>query len=102
MELEAGCFFISVEALNSSHFGLKVSRRAQESMASHNLAHRRVSSEADSVKVILRKQQEQCMLESRAVKEPQDKVTEGHFLEQGAFQASSRRGSIAARGGDGS
>ena len=104
MALEAGCFFISVEALNSSHFGLKVSRRAQESMASHNLAHRRVSSEADSVKVILRKEQrEQGVLEFRALKEPQDKEIEGHFLEQqGAFQATSIRGFIAARGGGGS
>ena len=81
MALEAGFFFISVEALNSSHFGLKVSRRAQESMASHNLPHRRVSSEAGSVKVILRKEQrEQGVLESQ--KEPQeDKVIEGHFLD---------------------
>ena len=105
MALEAGCFLRSAEAWDLSHFGLKVSRRAQESMASHNLAHRRVSSEADSVKIILRKEQrEQGVLELQALKEPQqDKVIEGHFLEQqGVFQAGSSRGFIAARGGGGS
>ena len=103
MALGAGCFFISAEVGDLSHFGLKVSRRAQESMASHNLPHRRVSSEAGSVKVILRKEQrEQGVLESQ--KEPQeDKVIEGHFLEQqGVFQAASSRGFIAAGGGGGS
>ena len=101
--LEAGCFLKLAEAWDSSNFGLKLSCRAQESMAFHNLAHRRVSSEADSVKVILRKEQrEQGVLESQ--KEPQeDKVIEGHFLEQqGVFQAGSSRGFIAARGGGGS
>ena len=104
MELEAGCFFISVEVGDLSHFGVKQSRRAQESMASHNLPHRRVSSEAGSVKVILRKEQrEQPVLELQALKEPQDKVIEVHFLEQqGVFQAASIRGFIAARGGGGS
>ena len=103
MALGAGCFFISVEVGDLSHFGVKQSRRAQESMASHNLPHRRVSSEAGSVKVILRKEQrEQGVLELQ--KEPQqDKVIEGHFLEQeGVFQATSSRGFIAARGGGGS
>ena len=100
MALGAGCFFISVEVGDWSHFGLKVSCRARESMAFHNLPHRRASSEADSVKVILRKEQrEQGVLEFRALK---DKVIEGHFLEQGVFQADSSRGFIAARGGDGS
>ena len=71
MELEAGCFLKLVKVGDWSHFGLKLSRRAQESMASHNLAHRRVSSEADSVKVILRKEQrEQGVLELQALKEP--------------------------------
>jgi len=102
MALEAGCFLKLVESGDLSHFGLKVSRRAQESMASHNLPHRQVSSEAYSVKVILRKEQrEQGVLELQ--KESQDKVIAGHFLEQqGVFQASSSRGFIAARGGDGS
>ena len=103
MASEAGFCLKLVESGDLSHFGLKVSRRAQESMAFHNLAHRRVSSEADSVKVILRKEQrEQGVLGSQ--KEPQeDKVIEGHFLEQqGVFQAASSRGFIAAGGGGGS
>ena len=105
MPLEAGSFLKLVESGDLSHFDLKVSCRAQESVASHILPHCRVSSEAGSVKVILRKEQrEQGVLELQALKAPQqDKVIEGHFLEQqGVFQAASIRGFIAARGGGGS